>query len=585
MSIKYVFFDLDDTLLTSDKRVTEETIRCLQYLKDRGLVLGTCTGRSWDSEKNVLEGFDYLKYFDVHVNDGGINVYDTARHEHYTQGALSHQQIRQIIRYFYPHDIVRIIMQIGDQVYASGYNAAVGFILKRNRQTGYHQIRLDTDYDAVRIVLGYDLENEDRVRELVAGMNVADVNPTISEPMVCNISHSSVSKALGVQVYLDRVGGKMEEVMFFGDSEIDVSILKQAGISVAMKNGFQVACEAAQYTTDKTCDEDGIADFIYSHEYLFEHGGKPMGKIVITPRGFANYGQDEIRYLESRGYEIHYNNTGKAYTRQQFLDYCRDAEGLIVGVEEVDREFIDNCPALRAVVKFGVGMDNFDLPYMAEKGIFAGRCVGSNSRSVAETAVSYMLAASKNLYDCIHETRQGGWNKYTGFEVLGKTVGIIGLGAIGKNVAVMCNGLGMKVLAYDTFDISPETEKEYNVRKTDLETLLKESDFITVHIPLTPETRDFISNAELTKMKKTAVLINTARGGVVNEGDLYKALNNRSIRAAYFDVFTSEPPLEGEKLLTLDNFYLTPHIASRSAEAEKNTVRIATEVILEGLER
>lgn len=308
-----------------------------------------------------------------------------------------------------------------------------------------------------------------------------------------------------------------------------------------------------------------------------------MEKIVITPRGFANFGRDQVEYLRNCGYEVHFNDTGRAYDREQFLALCRDADGLIAGVERIDREFVEKCPKIRAVVKFGVGMDNFDLDLLRERGIYAGRCAGSNSRSVAETAVCFMLASSKNLFDCVEETREGNWNKHNGFEVLDKTVGIIGFGAIGREVARMCNGLGMKVLAYDLADISAEMEHSYGIRKAEFDELLAESDFVTVHIPLNRETEGFISLDEMKKMKNTAVLINTARGGVVNEQDLYEALESRMIRSAWFDVFSSEPPRPGEKLLKLPNFYLTPHIASRSGEAERNTVLIATGEILKGL--
>ena len=147
----------------------------------------------------------------------------------------------------------------------------------------------------------------------------------------------------------------------------------------------------------------------------------------------------------------------------------------------------------------------------------------------------------------------------------------------------MCNGLGMKVLACDVFPISEETEKQYNIRAVTLDDLLSQSDFVTVHVPLNPETAGLISLPELKMMKNSAVLINTARGGIVEENDLFYALKNGLIASAWFDVFSSEPPKAGEKLLTLDNFFLTPHIAARSAEAERNTVLMATAEILKGL--
>jgi phosphoglycerate dehydrogenase-like enzyme len=230
-----------------------------------------------------------------------------------------------------------------------------------------------------------------------------------------------------------------------------------------------------------------------------------------------------------------------------------------------------------------VGTDNIDVAYCREKGIFVGRTVGSNARSVAETAISFVFADSKNLFESFSSTKEHGWAKLTGYEILGKTIGIVGFGMIGQQVAGMASALGMHVIAYDAYGIKKELADSLNVEIVDFETVVERSDFISLHIPLTAETKNMIFAKELTRMKPTAVLINTARGGVVNEADLYEALKNKTIKAAYFDVFSSEPPAKDEPLLTLPNFYLTPHIASRSAEAEKRTADMATEIIIKAL--
>ena len=308
-----------------------------------------------------------------------------------------------------------------------------------------------------------------------------------------------------------------------------------------------------------------------------------LKKIVVTPRGFAKCGIENAEIMKAAGFDVVYNNTGLAYTEEEFYEITKDADGVIVGVETVDREYINTHPKLKAVVKFGVGTDNIDLEYCKEKDIFVGRTVGSNARSVAETAISFVIADSKNLYNSIANTKEHGWAKMTGYEILGKTIGIVGFGAIGKHVAKMANGLGMKVLAYDAYGIDKTVADELNTEVVEIQELIEQSDFISLHIPLTHETKNMISSKELNQMKSNAVLINTARGGIVNEADLYGALKNKVIKAAYFDVFTCEPPREEEPLLTLPNFYLTPHIASRSKEAEKNTADMATQIIIEAL--
>ena len=308
-------------------------------------------------------------------------------------------------------------------------------------------------------------------------------------------------------------------------------------------------------------------------------------KIVVTPRGFAKCGLDNAKIIEDAGFLLEYNNTGNAYTKEEFYQKTMDADGVIVGVETVDRAYIDAHPQLKAVVKFGVGTDNIDVDYCRQKGIFVGRTAGSNSQSVAETAISFILADSKNLYESIAGTRAQGWSKLTGYEIAGKVIGIAGFGAIGKKVARMAFGLGMKVLAYDPYALDPEAVKRYEVESVGFEELLQRSDFVSLHIPLTPETRDLVSMRELKMMKSTAVLINTARGGIVNEEALYQALRDKTIRSAYFDVLSHEPPRQDEPLLTLPNFYLTPHIASRSKEAEKNTADMATQIIIQALKQ
>lgn len=306
-------------------------------------------------------------------------------------------------------------------------------------------------------------------------------------------------------------------------------------------------------------------------------------KVLITPRGFANYGLDKVRYMESKGLEVHYNNTGKAYTKEEFYNLASDADAIIVGVDIIDKELIDKCPNLKVVCKFGVGTDNIDVDYAKEKGIFVGRTVGSNSKAVAEHVVALMFADAKNLYNTAKEVKEHKWNKPTGQEISSKTIGIIGFGMIGKHIANFANGLGMKVYAYDAFEITDETAKEFNVEKKSFEEIISESDYISLHVPLLESTKNMLSTEEFKKMKNDACLINAARGGIVDEEALYEALINKEIRSAYFDVYSTEPPTEDDKLLALDNFVLTPHTAARTIESEKRTCEMSTEIILQNL--
>lgn len=306
-------------------------------------------------------------------------------------------------------------------------------------------------------------------------------------------------------------------------------------------------------------------------------------KVLITPRGFANYGLDQVERMKSKGLDVHYNATGKAYTQEAFKALAKDADAIIVGVDTMDKEMMEGCPKLKAVCKFGVGTDNIDLDYAKEHHIHVGRCVGSNSRAVAEHVLSMMLMEAKNLYTSVRDVKQHGWNKPTGREIYGKKLGIIGFGMIGKYLAEYAYGCGMEVYAYDAFAIAEETARQYHAQISTLEDILTECDYISLHVPLLDSTRNMISTEEFRKMKKDACLLNAARGGIVDEEALYEALKNKEIRSACFDVYSSEPPREDDKLLTLDNFLLTPHTAARSKESEQRTCAMSTDIILEQL--
>ena len=308
------------------------------------------------------------------------------------------------------------------------------------------------------------------------------------------------------------------------------------------------------------------------------------GKILVTPRAFAKSGMAGIEKMRNEGWDVHVNETGKSYTHEEFLNLAKDVDGIIIGVDTADKEMMDQCPNLKAIAKYGVGVDNIDLEAAKEKGIKISRAIGCNSLSVAEHAMSFVFALSKNIYKATKNVKEGGWDKIYGFELYGKTIGIIGFGNIGKHVARIANGIGMKVCAYDSFPIDENYAKEHDVEICTFDELIQKSDAITVHVPLTPDTKDLINLDVMKKMKNTAILINAARGGIVNEEDLYTALSQNEIAGAGFDVFTEEPPKADEKLLTLNNFLLTPHTASKTKEADNNTIQASVRNILADLE-
>ena len=308
------------------------------------------------------------------------------------------------------------------------------------------------------------------------------------------------------------------------------------------------------------------------------------GKILITPRAFAKNGMKEIEKLKQQGWEIHLNDTGKSYSHEEFVKYAKDVDGIIIGVDIADREMLKGCKNLKAIAKYGVGVDNIDLDTAKELGIKISRTVGSNSVSVAEHTIALMFACAKRIVDGAINVKNGKWNKNYEIELMGKKIGIIGFGNIGRHVGRLAQGIGMNVCAYDVFPINEKYAKEHNIQICSLDELVRTSDVITIHTPLTSETKDMINAERLKEMKTTAIVINAARGGIINEADLYEALVNKEIFASGFDVFSTEPPKTDEKLLRLDNFILTPHTASKTLEADMNTIKMSITNLITDIE-
>lgn len=242
-------------------------------------------------------------------------------------------------------------------------------------------------------------------------------------------------------------------------------------------------------------------------------------------------------------------------------------------------------PGLKGIVSFGVGYDHIDVDAASERGIYVANAAGANAESVAEHTFALILCLTRKICNLNSFIRSGKWVKReeTGIpeqfvprDLEGKTIGIIGLGAIGRKVAKISRGFNMRVLGYDPY-IAPETAREIGVELVELETLLKESDIVTLHVPLTRETRSMIGYRELCLMKPTAYLINTSRGPVVDEEALIRALEERKIAGAGLDVFSQEPISPENPLLKFDNVIVTPHCAGGSKEALDMTAAVVSE--------
>lgn len=253
-----------------------------------------------------------------------------------------------------------------------------------------------------------------------------------------------------------------------------------------------------------------------------------------------------------------------------YLDEMRDADALIVRIAKCDGKAIAGSPALKVIGRTGVGYDSVDVAEATKRGIPVVITPGANNRSVAEHAVAMMFALSKNLYEAQTEMLRGNWkirDAKKAFELEGKTVGVIGLGAIGRETAKICQGCGMKLAGYDPFLSREKIEALGADYYENYEDLLKVSDIVTVHVPLTEGTRDMIAKPQLEMMKNTALLINCSRGGIVNEQDLVEALKNGTIAGAGTDVYCNEPPATDDPLLNCPNLIVSPHSAAQTREA------------------
>ena len=241
-------------------------------------------------------------------------------------------------------------------------------------------------------------------------------------------------------------------------------------------------------------------------------------------------------------------------------------------------EVLGVCPRLKLISIWGTGTDNVDLPAAAARGITVTNTPGANAVAVAEHAVALMLAVAKQLVPADRAMRQGGWPRNLVPQLRGKRLGLVGTGLIGREVAAMAKGLGMEVVAW-TFHPSVRLADSLGLRYVELDELLETSDIVSLHLRATPETRHFLNRARLAMLKPGAILVNTARGALIDEAALVECLREKRIACAGLDVFEAEPLPAGHPLLGLPNVLLTPHAAGMTPEVIQNGLAMAVENI------
>jgi D-3-phosphoglycerate dehydrogenase len=303
-----------------------------------------------------------------------------------------------------------------------------------------------------------------------------------------------------------------------------------------------------------------------------------MAKVLALPRSFAR-SREAKDLLEQAGFDIVWNPAGRPLTEAELVEHIRGADALITGIDEVTAKVLEaGAPTLKLVAKYGVGYDNIDVAAADRLGIPVTVTPGAPTRSVAELALSLMLSVARHIPQMNGNVREGGWNRITGTELGDKVLGVVGLGAIGAEVVKRASAFDMKVVAFDRNE-RPDMIEKYGVRYVSLEELFTQSDFITLHAPALPETVGMINRETIELMKRSAVLINTARGDLVVEEDLYEALNTGRIAGAGLDTFIQEPPLD-LKLVSLPNVVTSPHVGSNTVEAGYRMARMSAEEVI-----
>jgi len=289
-------------------------------------------------------------------------------------------------------------------------------------------------------------------------------------------------------------------------------------------------------------------------------------KILIA----APIHEKAIELLRSNGFEVVY----KEYpSEEELIKLIADVDAVVVRSKPlITRRVIEAGRRLKLIARAGVGLDNIDLNAAAEHGVKVVNSPESVTQSVAELTIGLIISVYRKIAYSDRYMRMGKWVKKEaeGLELYGKTLGIIGMGRIGRSVArIAYHGFNMKIIYHDVQRVDPVFEREVNARYVDLDTLFREADIVSIHVPLTPETKHLVNEERLRLMKKTAILINTSRGEVVDTNALIKALKEGWIAGAGLDVYEEEPLPPDHPLTKLDNVVLTPHIGASTFEAQE----------------
>jgi D-3-phosphoglycerate dehydrogenase / 2-oxoglutarate reductase len=307
------------------------------------------------------------------------------------------------------------------------------------------------------------------------------------------------------------------------------------------------------------------------------HGNGTLN-VLVASRSFGRNCPEKLEEMKRSGCVFVPQKFEKAPSEEQLVQAVREVDVIISGTEPITSKVLAAATRLKLIAKHGVGYDNIDVESARARGVAVALAGPVMVDSVADLAIGLLLAIARKIPQGNASVRSGQWDRFIGPELRDKTIGIVGFGQIGKAVARRAKSFGLRLLAHDTAQ-DPSFAASWGVRYADLDTLLAEADFISIHAPLTRETRHLFNHERLANMKRTAFLVNTARGELVDEAALFEALKSERIAGAATDVFATEPPGKNP-LLQLDNFIATPHLGGQTPEALRRMGEVTAENVL-----
>ena len=302
-------------------------------------------------------------------------------------------------------------------------------------------------------------------------------------------------------------------------------------------------------------------------------------RILVTANSYGKFTTALKTDLEQQVKQVIYNKTGKPLSSHQVAEMLPRMDGYIAGLDQIDRQALAAADNLKIIARYGVGIDKVDLAAAKEKGIIVSNTPGANSASVAELALTMILMLARQIPTAVQAIKNGGWPRLPGLSLEGKTIGIIGLGAIGKHLARRLAAFGCELIAYDPF-ADELFAQNHDVSLVPIDQLISNADFVSLHVPVLPETLGMVNDEFIQSMKKDSFLINTSRGELVDENALLKGLKSGHIRGAGLDAFTQEPPDVRNPLLSMPQVICTPHLGAQTDGATNNMGRMALEECL-----